>query len=94
MVPLRLVASTRPVSSGPGRNGSVPPPRSKVKKADIKRAIDHAQKLCFNFEDTPECRVAWDQVEELSSEYGRCEPATDPKGPLRANELANREYDL
>jgi hypothetical protein len=98
MVPLRLVACTGPVSSRSGRRGpdpvTPPPPRSKVKKADIKRAIDHAQKLCFNFEDTPECRVAWDEVEELSAEFDRRAQVSDPLGPLRANELANREYDL
>jgi hypothetical protein len=27
--------------------------------------------ICYNFEDTPQCRVAWEKVEELSSELAR-----------------------
>ena len=33
----------------------------------LKRAIDHAKLICVNYEDTKECGVAWDQVEELSA---------------------------
>lgn len=44
-------------------------PRSKVKAKDIKRAIDQAKLLCLNFEDTIECRLAWETVEELSIAY-------------------------
>lgn len=43
--------------------------RAKVKAKDIKHAIDQAKLLCFNFEDTVECRLAWEKVEELSSSY-------------------------
>ena len=45
------------------------PRRNKIKAKDIKSAIDQARLLCFNFEDTVECRLAWEQVEELSSAY-------------------------
>lgn len=79
------MACTGPVFSKPA------PQRSKVRKADIKRAIHHAQNLCLNFEDTPECRVAWDHVEELTAEYARAQERYEPPRPT---ELANREYDL
>ena len=46
-----------------------PKMRTKVKAKDIKRAIDHASQLCMNFEDTVECRLAWEKVEELSIAY-------------------------
>jgi len=38
----------------------------KIKATDIKHAIQHAQNLCFNFENTPECRAAWELVDELT----------------------------
>ena len=41
------------------------PPR--IRASDVKRAIQHAKNIYCNFEDTPECRVAWDTVEELSA---------------------------
>lgn len=57
---------------------SQPPRRKFVKKQQVKRAIEHAQLLCLNFEDTAECRVAWDTVEELSRAYSnQKERATD-----------------
>lgn len=35
---------------------------------DLKKAIHHAENLCYNYEDTPECRAAWERAEELSIE--------------------------
>lgn len=48
-----------------------PPKRTKLRPKDVEQAIQHARNLCFNFEDTPACKVAWDRVEELSSELAR-----------------------
>jgi hypothetical protein len=48
-----------------------PPKRTKLRHKDVEQAIQHAQLLCYNFEDTPACKVAWDRVEELSSEMAR-----------------------
>lgn len=45
--------------------------RTKLRPRDVEQAIQHARNLCFNFEDTPACKVAWDRVEELSSELAR-----------------------
>jgi hypothetical protein len=45
------------------------PRRTKIKPTDIKGAIVHANLICFNFEDTVECRIAWEKVEELSSTF-------------------------
>ena len=54
---------------------SVPPrPRPvtrKISPKDVKRAIQHAHNICYNFEDTPSCRVAWGQVEEISTALAR-----------------------
>jgi hypothetical protein len=43
----------------------------KIKAIDVKHAIKHAQNLCFNFEDSPECRAAWEIVDELTQEVER-----------------------
>lgn len=66
------------------------PPR-KLRTSDVKRAIQHAQLVCFNYENTPACRVAWDQVEEISSAFARQRERDlwfddDP--------IASREYDV
>jgi hypothetical protein len=47
-----------------------PAPR-KITVNDVKRSIQQAQNLCYNFEDTPSCRVAWDRVEELTKALAR-----------------------
>jgi len=61
------------------------PRRRVVKTQDIKHAIKHATNLCHNYEDTPECRSAWELVEELTSahahqnvKYPKEEPCEDP----------------
>jgi hypothetical protein len=55
----------------------------------LKQAINHAQSLCHNFEDTNECRVAWDEVNELT----RALHDQTPPEPERS-ELSKREYDV
>lgn len=42
-----------------------------VHPSHIKKAIQHAKNLCYNYENTPECRIAWECVEELSAEMNR-----------------------
>lgn len=48
-----------------------PAKRSKLRPKDVEHAIQQARNLCYQFEDTPACKVAWDRVEELSSELAR-----------------------
>ena len=57
----------------------------------LKQAIEHAQSLCHNFENTSECRVAWDEVNELTRALHDQRP-TQPE-PERS-ELSKREYDV
>jgi hypothetical protein len=65
----------------------------KIKASDVKHAIKHAQNLCFNFENTPECRSAWELVEELTIGLDR-QMASQFKKELDRTELAKREYDV
>ena len=58
----------------------------------LKHAIQHAQSLCLNFEDTKECRVAWDEVNELTRALHNQYPVPEPE-PERS-ELSKREYDV
>lgn len=51
---------------------ATPPPPPRRQKAfvrhNLKKAIEHARLICINFEDTPECRAAWETVNELTRE--------------------------
>jgi hypothetical protein len=69
-----------------------PSPRKKGHiRYKLKQAIEHAQSLCLNFEDTKECRVAWDEVNDLTR-------ALHNQTPLQSetdrSELSKREYDV
>jgi hypothetical protein len=69
-----------------------PSPRKKGQiRYKLKQAIDHAQNLCLNFENTNECRVAWDEVNELTRALHDQRPT--PSEPERS-ELSKREYDV
>jgi len=79
-----------------------PPPRLKAR--DVKMAIQHAQLICYGYEDTLSCRVAWDHVEEITRALERQrERERERERDLRRererehcenDELACREYDV
>lgn len=48
-----------------------PRQKARLTPRDVHRAIEHAKLICYNFEDTPACHSAWDQVEEISSALAR-----------------------
>ena len=62
---IRVMACTpKPVPPPP------PPPKKRINlRPRMKKAIDQAMLLCANFEDTIECRLAWDLVEDLAKGY-------------------------
>lgn len=78
MLSLRILACSSHKFSDKDGSGRPAPRRSQVRPADIKRAIQHANNICYNFEDTRECRIAWDRVEELSAEMARHRLAHHP----------------
>jgi hypothetical protein len=39
-------------------------------RLDLKKAIHHAENLCYNYEDTSECHAAWEAVNEMSMLLG------------------------
>ena len=91
------VAVTRPIFCT-----AKPQPRNSGRRVltprDVRRAIDHAKLICYNFEDTPACRNAWDQVEEISSALARqvearlVQKAVDEM--CLEDETACKEFDL
>jgi len=84
-----IAAAARPVIFTKSGGDPRPVRRTKIRAKDVELAIQQATNLCFNFEDTTACRMAWDRVEELSSEYARQRyeiPREDP--------LETREYDV
>jgi len=66
------------------------PQRKGFIRYKLKKAIEHAQNLCANFEDSNECRVAWDEVSDLTRALHNQYPAPEPE----RSELSKREYDV
>ena len=65
-------------------------PRCVEIRRRMKRQIQHAQLICPNFEDTIECRLAWEEVEELSKALDK-EKRREPQTAY--SERAERMYD-
>jgi len=82
---LRVVALSRPHVPRPSR-------RVQVRK-HLKMAIDHAMFLCPNFEDSIECRIAWDMVNDLTRALHKQRPE-EPPVDRDDDELAQRIYDV
>jgi glyoxylate carboligase len=86
---LRTQLFYRPVVCVSSAKGPKKPKRSVVHIRDIKTAIDQARNLCYNYESSVECQIAWEKVEELSVAFDRQE-----KDIERFNEIEDRIYDL
>ena len=74
---------------------SRPQPQKSVQIAKkLKQAINHASLICINHEDTKECGVAWDQVEELSASLNDVLMKVPKEEEVWFDEKSTREYDL
>lgn len=78
-----------PVVCVASSKGPKKPKRSAVHLREIKTAIDQARNLCYNYESSVECRIAWEKVEELSAAFDRQEKEIE-----RFSEIEERMYDL
>ena len=84
---IRVMACTpKPVPLPPKKRI---PPRPRLKKA-----IDQAMLLCSNFEDTIECKLAWDLVEDLAKGHSKPPPSYVDEEICEDDEYACREYDV
>jgi hypothetical protein len=55
--------------------------------------INHAKLICFGHEDTKECRIAWDQVEDYVRAVRTANKKKHPPQKLPYSELALRDYE-
>ena len=63
----------------------------------LRESIRHAKLICPGYEDTKECRVAWDRVEDIQKAINKKKDADHPPSKsvqCEVDELACREYDV
>ena len=70
-----------------------PKPKTIVRPMHVKESIQHARLLCQNFEDTVECKLAWEKVEELSAALNDQKKLLEEEAQ-RFSEYEERIYDL
>lgn len=71
-----------------------PRPPKKMHRVQLKKAIHQAMLICPNFEDTIECRLAWDLVDDLSKARFVRDNEKNDEDLCEDDELACREYDV
>ena len=87
MLCLRVFATAQPIPP--------PKPKKSVQIArKLKQAINHASLICINHEDTKECGVAWDQVEELSAALNDALTESINDEEVWFDPKSTREYDV
>ena len=60
----------------------------------MKLAIQYAKNVCYGGNNTPSCRVAWDRVEEISTELHRQREEERQDEMCIIDPIACREYDV
>ena len=69
------------------------PKKTIVRPRHIKESIQHARLLCHNYEDTIECKLAWEKVEELSAALNDQKKLLEEEAE-RFSAAEERMYDL
>lgn len=69
------------------------PKKTIVRPRHVKESIQHARLLCQNFEDTIECKLAWEKVEELSAALNDQKKLLEEEAE-RFSAAEERMYDL
>ena len=70
-----------------------PPMKKRVLRIRIKHAVKQAMLICPNFEDTIQCKLAWDLVDELSKADNKPEPEKKDE-MCDIDPRACKEYDV
>ncbi len=55
----------------------------------LRESIKHAKLICPGYEDTKECRIAWDRVEDIQKAINKKKDVQ-----CEIDELSCREYDI
>lgn len=63
-----------------------------VLQKKLRESIKHAQLICPGHEDTIQCKLAWDRVEDIQKAIHKHPPKKDLL--CEDDELACREYDV
>jgi hypothetical protein len=66
----------------------IPKPVKKVTRSIIKKTIQHAKNICFNYETSPECKSAWELVDELEKGLEKQEDSLETR---LSESTANRD---
>ena len=82
-------------------SGTKRPPRPLPKivtRKTVKQQIHLAKLMCENYEDSYECKAAWEHVQELEDHLNKIEDAVKymefDDWVTYASEMKDREYDL
>ena len=72
------------------------PQNKRIKVKQVKAAVQQAKDLCHNYEDTVECKVAWDQATELDRALKKQNERERHAATelIWFSDLETREYDL
>ena len=66
-----------------------------VNRKIIKNEIQHAKMICHNFEDSFECKAAWEYVQDLEDRLNTIEDSLRYMDDWNPHpEIKDREYDL
>ena len=68
-----------------------------LRKRRLKKAIHHARNLCFNYEDTKECQIAWDHVDDLMKAERKARERESQKELAEIQNweiISNKEYEV
>lgn len=65
-----------------------------VHQQRIKVAIQRAKDICLHYEDTPQCKIAWDRVVEFDRAMTKDLEKEKKKKEERFSEIETREYDI
>ena len=71
------------------------PPPKRVRKHQVRTAVEHAKLICKDYERSRECRVAWGYADELEKAWRKQEDQDRQVAELIwFTDIENREYDV
>lgn len=72
--------------------GPVP---KRIRKYQVKQAVEHAKLICKDYERSNECKVAWSHADELEKAWRKQDERDRQVAELIwFSDIENREYDV
>lgn len=70
-------------------------PQIVILEHKLRKSLNHAKLICPGHEDTIECRLAWDRVEDVQKGLRKIREKNAPENEMcEEDPLACREYDM